>query len=128
MILFPKSHTIRRFETVLDRGAAVSIHHDFSVFADVQRNGAGTGVQNEGNRKTVKLKAWSDEPFRVDDQHSGETADWLMADGLWYRCVSCQRSSNTFLDHYVSEFELVYEGNSDEDVKQLETEGGYENI
>ena len=122
MILFPKQHTIRRFETVLERGASVSTYRDITVLADVQRNGSGTTTQNEGNRKTQKLKAWSNEPFQVDDQNAGQTGDWILKDGFWYRCISCQRSNNTLLDHYVSEFELIYEGNSEEDMDLSETE------
>ena len=109
MILFAQKYTRRRFEPEVVRGASHCGYTDGTVEADVQRNSESTTGQTEGSRKTKGLKAWSDEPFLVDDQLTGEMADWIWKDGHWYKCLSCERSCNTMLDHYVSTFERVTE-------------------
>jgi hypothetical protein len=109
MILFPTSCIVRRFTRSIIRGAEKSEYEDSSIEADVQRSVMSSTPQPEGSRLRVELKAWSDYRFRTDDQLTGELADWIWRDGHWYKCVSCQRSNNTLLDHYVSEFERVSE-------------------
>ena len=109
MILFATAYVRRRIVQEVVRGASHGSYTDSFVEADVQRNSESTSGQTEGSRKSKGLKAWSDELFRTDDQLTGEMADWIWKDGHWYKCLSCERSNNTMLDHYVSTFERVTE-------------------
>lgn len=116
MILFSKDYVRRRFEIVEKRGADTCTSSDTIVSADIQRVSMKGSPLAQGNRQDIDLKAWTDDPFRTDDQIAGTVADWIWKEGAWYRCKSCQRSNNTILDHYVSEFARVSEAARGENI------------
>lgn len=104
--IFRRLYTIRRFgKTEIVDGYQCAGYEDTETSLNVQPLSKDELLAlPEGERRTKRLKAYSDFTFTTADQSSGKRGDWLFYNGHWYECVSSIGWDHTMLSHCKSEF------------------------
>lgn len=123
MVIFGKSHIIRKFAVSIERGRETLAYEDHKVLADVQNPSDQSSKASEGGRREPRIKAWSNESIQPEDQLTGAHADWIWYDGHWWKCMLCRYAGNTLLAHYVSEFVRIPENEPGEHLAEPEVTG-----
>lgn len=106
---FKSSYTIRRFNSkdaeIID-GYSHTFYEDIDgVILNVQPDGQDNVQANEeGERRSRKLKTYGDFQLTSSDQATGRRGDWLLYKGSWYECVSAVIWEHTPLAHCRGEF------------------------
>lgn len=106
---FKSSYTIRRFnskETKIIDGYSHTFYEDIEgVILNVQPDGQDSVQANEeGERRSRKLKTYGDFHLASANQATGQRGDWLLYKGSWYECVSAVIWEHTPLAHCRGEF------------------------
>lgn len=120
LTIFRREFVVRRFgkEEIVD-GYGTAPYKDTVEVLNVQPLSADElQALPEGERKTKRMKAFSDFLFNTADQSTGCRGDWLFYRGNmdpvghWYECVSSLGWDHTMLSHCRSEFVQVAEAES----------------
>ena len=115
LTIFRREFVVRRFgkEEIVD-GYGTAPYKDTVEVLNVQPLSADElQALPEGERKTKRMKAFSDFLFKTADQSTGCRGDWLFyrgnmdSVGHWYECVSSLGWDHTMLAHCRSEFVQV---------------------
>lgn len=106
---FKSSYTIRRFSskgTEIIDGYSHTFYKDIDgIILDVQPDGQDNVQANEeGERRSRKLKTYGDFHLTSANQATGQRGDWLLYEGSWYECVSAVIWEHTRLAHCRGEF------------------------
>lgn len=135
LTIFRREFVVRHFgeEEIID-GYGTAPYSDTVEVLNVQPLSADElQALPEGERKTKRMKAFSDFVFNTADQSTGRRGDWLFYRGNmdpvghWYECVSSLGWDHTMLSHCRSEFVQVAEAESytpEPPKKKLKGRGG----
>lgn len=108
--LFRKRYTVRRFgrqEYGAD-GYGHAAYTDAEMLLNVQPLTPNElKALPEGERNTMRLKAYGSDRLAAADEFGGTPGDRLFYNGLWHECTSSSSWEGTPLAHYVSKFALL---------------------
>ena len=108
MVFFKKPYKVRRYgKTDWTNGYASAPYNDVVLDLDVQ----GTTRTNQddpgGRYSTGSLTVYSNEALHPSEPDRQDTGDRIEVMGRWYVCKSSVYWGNTFLEHWVSQFEAI---------------------
>lgn len=102
---FQKKRVVRRYsEPSYVRGYASLPYEDIKMKMDVQTTEDKASADTDGIKSTQRLKVFSDEQLRVEDNYRNIHGDRIYFQGKWFECESSRLSENTGLAHWTSTF------------------------
>lgn len=108
MVFFRKPYKVRRYgKTSWDKGYASAPYDDVTLQLDVQGTTRTNQDDPAGRYSTGSLTIYSDEALHPSEPDKQDTGDRIEVMGRWYVCRSSVYWGNTFLKHWVSQFEAV---------------------
>ncbi len=108
MPFFGEDYMLRRYKKdVVINGYPTAGYEDIAVFLDVQTMSDDEVIESGGSRDKMMLKTFGDFPVRCSKQEEGVRSDQLFYEGRWFECMSSRQSKNTFIQHWISIFELI---------------------
>jgi hypothetical protein len=103
---FNRSYTLRRFGAPFEvENLQTADYSERTVSMCVQKQvPSGGSFTPAGQMREKRLNGWSDDELIAADDTKGTVGDWLLYNGAWYECTSCEHLGHSPLHHYQSEW------------------------
>jgi hypothetical protein len=107
--IFRRPYTIRRHgEQVIVNGYAARDYSDITLKLHVTPLSSNDVLAlPEGERTVSRVKSYGADALITADEYTGTPGDWLLYDGKWYECKSCDHWLHTPLTHYECSFVII---------------------
>ncbi|MGL5433805.1 MAG: hypothetical protein ACRDBO_00210 [Lachnospiraceae bacterium] len=108
MVIFQTEYALRHFGEIKNvRGREKYSYDEQHILADIQTLTRNNSMDVEGANLGQRIQMWSDMEITPTDEAKEQLGDWIFYEERWFQCISSVWSGNTFLGHWVSEFDLV---------------------